>query len=91
MPKDKLLHFIAGFAASLTGAACWFLSGSPAAVLPWFVFLASGVAGLTKEAADWMDNRIRPGSHGVEFWDFVVTLAGAVPVVIVINLVHHLI
>ncbi len=83
MTNDKLLHFTAGFAASLAGAACWFLSGSPITVLPWFAFLASGVAGLTKEAADWMDNRTRPGSHGVEFWDFVATAAGALPVVLI--------
>jgi hypothetical protein len=83
MPTDKLLHFIAGYLASLVGAACWFFSGSPAAVLPWFAFLASGVAGLTKEAADWMGNRKRPGSHGVEPLDFVATLAGAVPLLAV--------
>jgi hypothetical protein len=60
MKKDKLLPFIAGFAASLAGAVCWFLSGSPLVVLPWFAFLASCVAGLTKEAADWINNRKRP-------------------------------
>jgi hypothetical protein len=83
MQKDKLLHFTAGFAASLAGAACWSLSDLPISLFPWFAFLASGVAGLTKEAADWMDNRLRPGMHGVEFLDFVATAAGALPVVLV--------
>jgi len=87
LTNDKLLHFTAGFAASLAGAACWFLSGSPITLLPWFAFLASGVAGLTKEAADWMDNRIRLGMHGVEFLDFVATAAGALPVVLIAHLV----
>ena len=80
--NDKLLHFTAGFAASIAGAACWFLSGSPITLLPWFAFLASGVAGLTKESSDWIDNRSRPGMHGVEFLDFAATAAGALPVML---------
>lgn len=81
--NDKLLHFSAGFLASLLGVAVWLSSPTSIDALPWFACLAAGVAGLTKEAADWMDNRARPGMHGVEFWDFVATLAGALPVVLV--------
>ena len=73
---DKLLHFYAGAAFSLLGAACWWLSSASLALLPWFALLASGVAGLTKEIADWMGNRVRSGSHCVEGFDFLATLAG---------------
>ena len=79
--NDKLLHFSAGFLASTLGVAVWLASQTSIDALPWFACLAAGVAGLTKEAADWMDNRSRPGMHGVEFLDFAATLAGAVPVV----------
>jgi hypothetical protein len=81
--NDKAFHFLGGTAFSVIGAACWYASGADLALLPWFALLASGVAGVTKEAADWMGNHARPGSHGVEWLDFVATLAGGVPVVVI--------
>lgn len=85
MSKDKLLHFAAGFAVAVVSLSVWALLGhhdfvrtqDAAFVALWSAAVAGGI----KESCDWLDNRVRPGSHGVEWLDFIVTTAGAIPVV----------
>lgn len=89
IPKDKLGHAAAGLAWSGVGAliyvvACVVLRIVPAGALPLALFLPPLAAGITKEFADWSDNRSaeaigQPDPHGVEFMDaFATTLPGIV-------------
>lgn len=80
--KDKLFHFVAGTIAALFGVGLWYVFAyafkAPAIAAPYAGLLASVVAGVTKEAADFMDNRaaLAAGTtplHGVEFFDAVAT------------------
>lgn len=79
---DKLQHMKAGLFVSLAAGAAWLAfawlgvatlgDGGPA------MFLAGLVAGVTKEVADWFDNKASPGMHGVEALDCIATaLPGA--------------
>lgn len=80
IPTDKLMHAGVGLAVAVFALACWWalsclglapMSGAPAAT-----GLASLVAGLAKEGADWIDNRTAGMPvHGVEGWDVVATAA----------------
>lgn len=83
IPKDKLFHLAAGAAASLFGAACWFVLGN-FMVLPHIgygiVAAACGItAGITKEGADYLSNKASPVPlHDVDIWDALATaLPGA--------------
>lgn len=78
IPQDKIGHLKAGAAAgvagALLGAGAGYLLG-----LPLEPFAATGaaissvIAGATKEAADWLDNKTNPGMHSVDPLDFVAT------------------
>ncbi len=79
IPRDKLMHAAVGLLAGIFGLGAWLvavavgwapLSGAPAACA-----LASTVAGLAKEGADYLDNRMVPGLHGVEPLDALATAA----------------
>lgn len=80
MPKDKLMHIAVGLLAGLLTLAVWLamvkLGIAPLSGLPGALALGTTLVGLTKEGADYMDNRARPGEHGVEPLD---ALATAVP------------
>lgn len=88
IPKDKLLHFAAGFAVALVSVSLWALLGHHGFVRTQdAVFVAvwsAAVAGAIKEVCDWMENRIRPDSHGVEWLDFFATVAGSLPFLIIL-------
>jgi hypothetical protein len=86
IPRDKLLHLVAGAAAAALGLLLWHL----AMLLPLLAAhpLATGLSlgglmvGLTKEIADHMDNvllrkRGEPALHGVTVGDALVTWLGA--------------
>lgn len=83
--NDKTQHAIAGAASAALGLLVYVLasmlvlavSGStlPYAGLIPVPFIAALVAGLTKEAADWLDNRTRLGTHTVDPWDVAATAA----------------
>ena len=89
IPTDKLKHAAIGSLVALFALAFWTLlaaagvaplSGAPAAAA-----LASLVAGITKEGADWIDNKTAGMQvHGVEFWDaFATAIPGFVVGVVV--------
>ena len=79
---DKMKHALAGLLAGLTGVALATVVPALAGRAPDLIGAASGaliastVAGFTKEVADYQDNKIQPGMHGVELAD---GLATAVP------------
>lgn len=86
--NDKLLHFAAGFAVALVTASLWALLGHHGFVRTqdavFVAVWAAAVAGAIKEVCDWMENRVRPGSHGVEWLDFFATIAGSFPFLIIL-------
>lgn len=88
IPKDKILHFVAGGAASAFAAAVWFVAAQFGAVSmadAWLgAALAALVAGVVKERADQIANKLHPGTHGVEVLDALATAAGAAPVVVLL-------
>lgn len=90
IPRDKLLHFFAGFAVAVACAAIWGLLGHHGFVRTqdaiYVAVLGASVAGAIKEVCDWMDNRVRPGSHGVEWFDFFATAAGSIPLIFLCQL-----
>lgn len=92
--QDKIKHFAAGAAVSVGALAVWALGASFGVVrfsdVVFVAPIAAAVAGATKEAADWMDNKIVPGMHGVEWADVIATAAGAVPVIAAVSLVQLL-
>lgn len=79
---DKVKHTLAGLLAGLTGVALATVVPVLAGRAPDLIGAASGaliastVAGFTKEVADYQDNKIQSGMHGVELAD---ALATAVP------------
>lgn len=79
IPPDKLKHMAVGLLAGLFGAIAWLilvqLALAPLAGLPCGIALASTVAALAKEGADWVDNRIQPNMHSVDPWDALATAA----------------
>lgn len=90
IPRDKLLHFVAGFAVAVVSASVWALLGHHGFVRTqdgvYAAVLSAAVAGAIKEVCDWMDNRVRPGSHGVEWLDFFATVSGALPLILLCQL-----
>ncbi|MDT8998336.1 hypothetical protein RQP53_03490 [Paucibacter sp. APW11] len=92
LAPDKIQHFEGGLIVSLAGAvvgavAGWYaaqLLRMPSALLTplmaaFGAVLSAGTAGVTKEGADWLDNRANPGQHEVSVWDAVATAAGCIP------------
>jgi hypothetical protein len=79
IPKDKVLHLSVGAAVAVFSAAVYsalhVVFGYPLAGLPGAVAIAGVVAGATKEATDWLDNRTNPGMHVVEALDVLATAA----------------
>lgn len=85
--NDKLQHALAGFAAAMVGTTLYALSvlvmlafgidPPKASILP-VPIISALVAGLTKEAADYLDNRAVPGLHEVDPMDVAATTAPGV-------------
>lgn len=92
--NDKLKHFLAGAAVAAVSAIAWFLVAQTGLVDmggAWLgAVMCAGVAGVVKEGADHEDNKIHPGAHGVELADALATLAGSVPVVVLLHLLLKL-
>lgn len=84
--RDKILHFLIGAATAATCAGAWWLVAQfgllNAADAGAAGLVGACVAGATKEGADYMDNKIQPGMHGVEWRDALATALGGVPVLI---------
>jgi hypothetical protein len=82
--NDKTQHAIAGAAAALLGALLYCVGAmlllafdvglQRTGIIP-VPLICALIAGLTKEAADWLDNRVRPGTHTVDPWDVAATTA----------------
>lgn len=72
LPADKANHALYG-AAIAAGASLFFG--------PWRALLIVSAVAVLKEASDWWQNR-KGGTHGVELWDAVATVAGGVIVVL---------
>lgn len=81
IPSDKIAHALAGLLAALAGivlaALLPLLVGEPIRAITMAVgaVVAATSAGLVKEFADFQDNRVHPGMHGVELLDAVATAA----------------
>lgn len=92
--NDKFKHFLAGAAASVVAAFIWLILAKWGLVhfhdCLFAVPIVAAAVGATKEAADWADNQLVPSMHGVEFLDFLATLAGSAPVVLLIAVVLNL-
>ena len=103
LAPDKIEHHKAGIVAAIFGAvlgavlvalAAYFLQ---VALLPIVVLCASAcavvaatVAGVSKEAADRLDNRLQPGMHEVSWQDAAATATGSAWIVMLIGLLHWL-
>lgn len=72
MPKDKVLHFVVGFAFSIVMA----LAGFNALQV---LFLAAAI-GVAKEVSDYLQNKFLGGRRHVEILDVIATFLGAIPV-----------
>jgi uncharacterized membrane protein YeaQ/YmgE (transglycosylase-associated protein family) len=71
LPKDKLLHLIAGFVIALVGTMLFDkITGLGLAV----------IAGAFKEIYDYHN----PKKHSVEFLDFIATVVGGVIIMILL-------
>ncbi len=79
IPADKALHIAVGTIVGLVGAGVWLIAAwaglLPLAGVPGAAALAGLIAGISKEGADYLDNKIKPGMHGVELLDAVATAA----------------
>lgn len=80
IPKDKVMHALAGLLAGVVGvvlgAAVCAVAGEPVhAGAAVGALVAATAAGCTKEVADHQENKVRPGAHGVELLDAVATAA----------------
>jgi hypothetical protein len=79
--RDKLAHAMAGTCAAAVGVALAgvvpALSGHApdVAAVASGALIASTAAGITKEVADYGDNKLQPGMHGVEVMDAIATAA----------------
>jgi hypothetical protein len=75
--NDKAQHAIVGAFAGIVAATVYaafvvaFVPGLPFAGIIPVPFIGALIAGLTKEAADWLS----PGSHTVDPWDVAATAA----------------
>lgn len=81
LQPDKIAHALAGSLAALSGMVLAGIVPLLVGQAPDSVGAASGAliaataAGFTKEVADYQDNRLQPGMHGVELADAVATAA----------------
>lgn len=78
IPQDKIGHLKAGAAAAVAGALLGAGAGHVLdlpleALAATCAGVSSIIAGLTKEAADWLDNKTNPGMHGVDPLDALAT------------------
>ena len=81
IPRDKLMHFGIGCSVVVFSLVAWavaeFVGLTRTADAGAAAALAGIVCGITKEGCDWLDNRIVPRMHGVEFFDaFATALPG---------------
>jgi vacuolar-type H+-ATPase subunit I/STV1 len=71
------MHAGVGLLVAIFAGGVWLLAASagmaPVAGLPAAMALSSLIAGIVKEGADWLDNRMYPGMHGVEWLDAAAT------------------
>ena len=90
IPKDKYWHFLAGLAIAWLALVAWSLAAQMGLVEmggAWLgCLIASSVAGAVKEKADYDDNKIQPGMHGVEWEDALATALGGVPIAVLLVL-----
>ena len=77
MQSDKWQHFAAGVVLSVPVQAAFNSMLITIAV--------ASVVGLGKEAADWLMNKYRGATHGVEFLDALATAAGGVWVAVLLG------
>lgn len=88
--NDKLMHFLIGVAVALACSAAWIFLATQGVVrvedAKFCAVIGAAVAGITKEAADYLDNRSTPGMHGVEALDALATVAGCLPIVALLGL-----
>jgi len=79
MEPDKVMHMKAGVLIAMFALAASFVCVAaglaPVSAVPLAVGLAGLVGGLVKEGSDWLENRARPGTHGVEVLDALATAA----------------
>lgn len=85
--NDKLQHAIAGFAGALFASLLYALialsalaggTEFPAVSIVPVPAVAALTVGVTKEVADWLDNRLIPGLHEVDPYDVIATTAPGV-------------
>lgn len=83
LPQDKANHLIYGHMLACIAVGLAVVSGNAKAA--WILaLLVPIVSGAFKEALDAYSNRkatgiAQKGPHGVEWWDFVATATGGVP------------
>jgi len=82
IPRDKMLHFVVGVVVASFALIVWrvlspYFHADRAGVL-LAMPLATFVAGVTKEFADWLDNQSKPGTHTVSVGDALATFAPGV-------------
>jgi len=77
MQSDKWQHFAAGVVLSVPVQAAF-----DSMLVTVLVALAVGVG---KEAADWLLNKYRGATHGVEWLDALATAAGGVWVAVLLG------
>lgn len=88
LTQDKANHFIYGHLLACVAVGVAIASGNAKAA--WILALLVPIAfGGFKEALDAYGNRkatgaTQEGPHGVEWWDFLATAAGGVPLVIIL-------
>jgi hypothetical protein len=78
IPQDKILHFAAGACAAALATVIYVMCvrglGAPLGGVVYTPFIASLVAGITKEGADYMDNRAAGVPvHEVSYLDALAT------------------
>lgn len=87
IPRDKLLHFVAGALSGALVLGVVHISGLPTHA--WQSLAGAAVAGAGKEAYDWWRNRkSETPRHEMDPLDFLATLAGGVLVAIAFDLTH---
>jgi len=103
MAPDKLKHLEAGAVLALCGAlaaallmALMLLPMAGPLRLMWVLeaaalgaVIAPVSAGITKEWADWQDNQIFPGMHGVEWQDAACTAVPGLALALLLLALRH--
>lgn len=78
IPLDKFIHFLMGYSVAATFAF------NPVVAIGCAVILAG-----SKELYDYILNRYFGAQHGVEFLDFIATVAGGVAGVLIPYMVSY--